>query len=195
MSRIAYYRVSTSDQSIDAQRLALGGNFDNEFDDSGISGATLAAERPGFSKLLQYIREGDTLHIYAIDRLGRDALDVQATVRHLLDKGIIIDVRGLGTIGKGVGELIVAVLAQVADMERNRIVERCESGRAAARASLAATGKTHKGKISLGRPKAADPAEVASWRRDNKASITKTMAQFNLSKATVARYCASNVAA
>jgi putative DNA-invertase from lambdoid prophage Rac len=190
MSRIAYYRVSTSDQSIEAQRSALGGSFDKEFDDSGVSGSTLAADRPGFSKLLGYIRDGDTLYIYAIDRLGRDALDVQATVRRLLDMGVAVDVRGLGTIGKGVGELIVAVLAQVADMERNRIIERCESGRAAARASLAATGKTHRGKTSMGRPKAADPVEVAKWRRDNNATISATMIRFGLSKATVARYCA-----
>ena len=189
MSRIAYYRVSSRDQSIEAQRMALGGNFDKEFDDSGVSGAVPAADRPGFGKLLSYIREGDTLYVYAIDRLGRDALDVQATVRALMDKGITLDVRGLGPIGKGVGELIVAVLAQVADMERNRIIERCEGGRAAARASLEATGKTHRGKTSLGRPRAADPVEVANWRRDNKASISKTMAQFGLSKATVARYC------
>lgn len=105
--------------------------------------------------------------------------------------GVIIDVRGLGTIGKGVGELIVAVLAQVADMERNRIIERCNSGRAAAKAALATTGRTHRGKTSMGRPKAADPVEVVQWRRDNKASLTRTMAHFGLSKATVARYCSS----
>jgi len=191
MSRIAYYRVSTTDQSIEAQRLALGGIFDKEFDDSGVSGATLAVDRPGFAKLMSYIREGDSLHIYAIDRLGRDALDVQATVRRFLDMGVIVEVLGLGTIATGVGELIVAVLAQVADMERKRITERCESGRAAARAALAATGRTHKGKASLGRPKAADPNEVVNWRRDNNASISRTMAQFGLSKATVSRYCAS----
>lgn len=191
MSRIAYYRVSTIGQSIDAQRQALGGGFDREFDDSGVSGAILAADRPGFAKLLSYVREGDTLCIYALDRLGRDALDVQATVRALLAKGVTLDIHGLGPIGKGVGELIVAVLAQIADMERQRIKERCDAGRDAAKASLAATGKTHRGKVSLGRPKAADATEVASWRKANGASISQTMAQFGISKATVARYCAA----
>lgn len=71
MSRIAYYRVSTNDQSIEAQRTAMGGSFDREFTDEGVSGGTVAAERPGFAALLSYIREGDTLHVYAIDRLGR----------------------------------------------------------------------------------------------------------------------------
>jgi putative DNA-invertase from lambdoid prophage Rac len=190
MSRIAYYRVSTDQQSVEAQRQSLGGNFDREFADEGVSGAVLAADRPGFGALLSYIREGDTLYVYALDRLGRDALDVQATVRRLLNMGVTLDVQGLGAIGRGVGELIVAVLAQIADMERARIKERCDSGRTAARASLAATGRTHRGKASLGRPKVADAAEVASWRRTNSASIAQTMAQFGISRATVARYCA-----
>jgi putative DNA-invertase from lambdoid prophage Rac len=197
MSRIAYYRVSTEGQSIDAQRNALGGGFEQEFEDIGVSGATLAADRPGFGKLLSYIRNGDTLYVYALDRLGRDALDVQGTVRGLLDRGVTLDVRGLGPIGRGVGELIVAVLAQIADMERNRIKERCDAGREAARASLATTGKTHRGATGLGRRLAVhgqgiSPADVAAWRQANGASISQTMAQFRISKATVARYCAAS---
>ena len=191
MSRIAYYRVSTGDQSVEAQRQALGGQFDKEFVDDGVSGATSAATRPGFAKLLSYVREGDTIYVYALDRLGRDVLDVQAMVRRLLDMGVTLDVHGLGPIGRGVGELIVAVLAQIADMERMRIKERCDSGRAAARASLEATGRTHKGKASLGRPKAADAAQVAAWRREHRATIAATMAHFGISRATVARYCAA----
>lgn len=190
MSRIAYLRVSTDDQSVEAQRHALGSDFDREFADEGVSGATRAQDRPGFGALLQYIREGDTLHVYALDRLGRDALDVQATVRRLLDMGATLEVRGLGPIGRGVGELIVAVLAQIADMERQRITERCADGRAKAREALSATGRTHRGKAGLGRKYAGDPAEVAGWRKANGASIRRTCEHFGLSKATVARYCA-----
>ncbi|GBH31359.1 recombinase family protein [Sphingobium xenophagum] len=191
MTRIAYYRVSTGGQSIEAQRQALGGGFDREFTDEGVSGATMAADRPGFAKLMNYLREGDTVFVAALDRLGRDALDVQATVRRLLDMDVTLDVKGLGAIGRGVGELIVAVLAQIADMERARIKERCDAGRDAARASLAATGQTHRGKASLGRPKSADASEVAAWRKANAASITQTMVRFGISRATVARYCAA----
>lgn len=191
MSRIAYYRVSTGGQSIETQRQALGGDFEREFVDEGVSGGIPAARRSGFAQLLGYVREEDVLHIHALDRLGRDALDVQATVRALLDKGVTVEVHGLGQIGRGVGELIVAVLAQIAEMERQRIRERCDAGRAAARASLAATGLTHKGKASLGRPKAANAGEVAAWRRANGASISQTMAHFGISKATVSRYCAA----
>lgn len=133
---------------------------------------------------------GFTVLVYAVDRLGRDALDVQSTVRALLEKGVSVHVHGLGLIGRGVGELILAVLAQVADMERQRIRERCETGRNVARAALAETGKTHKGKASLGRPFAESAEKVKSWRDENSASIAKTAERFGLSISTVKRYCA-----
>lgn len=186
--RFAYYRVSTADQSVEAQRHALGGPFDKEFNDNGVSGAVMAAERPGFAKLLEQIRTGDALHVYAVDRLGRDALDVQTTVRRLMRDGVTVHVHGLGAISGDIGELILAVLAQVADLERRKIRERTEAGRKAARASLEATGKTHRGKDSLGRPKAADAAEVVAWRQREGASIKVTAQRFGLSEATVKRY-------
>jgi len=188
MSRIAYYRVSTADQSIASQRGAMGGTFDKEFVDEGVSGASLAATRQGFGELLSYVREGDTVCVYAVDRLGRDALDVQATVRRLIDAGVTVDIHGLGPIGRGVGELILAVLAQVADMERQRIAERTAAGREEARRSLAATGRTHRGKTSMGRPNAADPTEVVAWRKEHGASIAATAKQFGISTASVSRY-------
>jgi putative DNA-invertase from lambdoid prophage Rac len=190
MSRIAYYRVSTSDQSIESQRTAMGGTFDEEYKDEGVSGSTLAATRQGFGDLLKYIRKGDTLYVYAVDRLGRDALDVQSTVRDLLKKGISVHIHGLGLIAEGVGELILAVLAQVADMERKKIIERTAAGRATAQEHLRETGKTHKGKLSMGRPRQADPVEVTMWKQENKASISVTAEHFNLSLSTVKRYCA-----
>lgn len=194
MSLIAYYRVSTNDQSIETQRKILGDSlgvakFDREFYDEGISGSTPAASRKGFKALLDYIREGDTLYVYAVDRLGRDALDIQSTIRDLLYKDVTLVVQGLGAVGKGVGELIIAVLAQVADMERQRINERTAHGRETAKISLGKTGKTHRGKDSLGRPLKADAKAVVEWRKVNNASISKTAKQFGLSESTVKRYC------
>ena len=187
-AQIAYFRVSTKDQSVEAQRTALGGKFDKEFQDEGVSGSVLAADRPGFAELLKFVREGDTVFVSAVDRLGRDALDVQTTVRALLGKGVSVDVKGLGVIGRGVGELIVAVLAQVAQMEKDRILDRCEGGRVTARLSLAATGRTHRGKASLGRPVTCDAAAVMAWKTANSASIAKTAEQFKVSTATIKRY-------
>jgi putative DNA-invertase from lambdoid prophage Rac len=193
MSHIAYYRVSHTSQSIESQKAALtnAGLIEREFVDEGVSGAIPAENRPGFAELLNYIRQGDTLHVYSIDRLGRDAIDVQTTIRKLINKGVTIEVNGLGQIGRGVGELIVSVLAQVADMERARINERTAAGRALAKTTHEATGKTHKGKETLGRPAKANAEEVKAWREKEKKSISETAKHFGLSDSTVKRYCAT----
>jgi putative DNA-invertase from lambdoid prophage Rac len=193
--RIAYYRVSTIDQSIESQRSAMGGDFAMEFLDEGVSGAIPAAKRPGFAAMLQGLTKGATVHVYAVDRLGRDAIDVQSTVRDLLARGVSVHVHGLGLISKGAGELILAVLAQVADMERQKITERTAAGRQAARESLARTGLTHRGKASLGRPAKESAQNVAAWRLANGASVAQTAEHWGLSTATVKRYCREGVPA
>lgn len=188
MARIAYYRVSTSTQTIEAQRAALDVPFDKEFSDEAVSGSVIAAARPQFAAMLEYIREADTLHVYAIDRLGRDAIDIQKTVRQLLDKGVTLHVRGLGVIASGVGEVIVAVLAQIAQMERNAIAERTSAGLQAARKMLEETGFTQNGATSLGRPPARDAGEVRAWRLAHRASLSATARHFGISLSTVKRY-------
>lgn len=188
MAHIAYFRVSTTNQSIESQRKAMGGVFDQEFIDEGISGGALSASRQAFGALLKCIRKGDTLFVYAVDRLGRDAIDVQSTVRDLLKRGISVNIHGLGLIAEGVGELILTVLAQVASLEKARINERTAAGRATARESLQKTGRTHKGKASLGWPFLADPVAIAKWRKEHKASIKMTAEHWKLSTATVKRY-------
>lgn len=76
-------------------------------------------------------------------------------------------------------------------MERMRIKERCAAGRDVARKALAATQRTHRGKMSLGRSKIHNPKVVATWRRENDASISQTARQFQISLPTVKRYCAA----
>ncbi len=67
--------------------------------------------------------------------------------------------------GGELGEIVFALMAQFAQMERNRIITRTQAGRAKAAETLAATGKTHNGKTSMGgRKMLADPAVVKQWR-------------------------------
>jgi putative DNA-invertase from lambdoid prophage Rac len=68
----------------------------------------MAASPPGFGKIMGPIRSGDTFQIYAIDRLGRDALVFQSTVRRLLQAGVAVDIYGLGQIGRGVSGAVGA---------------------------------------------------------------------------------------
>ena len=185
--RIAYFRVSTNGQSIEVQRAELGGNFDREFQDVGVSGAVLARQRPGMAELLNYARSGDTVYVYAVDRLGRDSIDVQSTVRSLLDKKVQLHVHGIGPIAGEAGKLVLALLAQIAEMERTRIAERTQAGRKLANETLEKTGKTHRGKESMGRPFAHQPAEIVAWRTANQASIAKAAEHFGISIATVKR--------
>ncbi|WP_342657228.1 recombinase family protein [Sphingomonas sp. NY01] len=192
MARIAYYRVSTSTQSIEAQRSAMAGPFDKEFKDEGVGGHVLARDRDGFAEMMAYVREADTLYVYAIDRLGRDAIDIQQTVRLLREKGVALDVKGLGVISGSVGDLIVAILAQIAEMERAIIRERTAAGRELARKQLDTDGTTQNGAKSLGRPPARDAAEVRAWRKENDASLLDTAKHFGISLSTVKRYLSSS---
>lgn len=190
MTDIAYFRVSTFDQSIDSQRHTLAKTFDKEFIDDGVSGATIAANRPAFRQMLDYMRAGDTVFVTAIDRLGRDSIDVQTTYRdHFKAKGVRLFVAGLGLVEGETGDLILTLFAQFAQMERNRILARTSAGKALAAETLARTGKTHRGKTALGRSPTVDPTVIKAWRKDNQASIAQTAKHFDVSASTVARAC------
>lgn len=196
MATVYYLRVSTRDQSIESQRTALGvpANVDplTVFTDEGVSGAIDALARPGFAKCVAYLRAGDVLRVSALDRLGRNAIDVQQTFAMLIGKGVIVDVLGMGVIAGDVGKLLVTILSGVAQLERARIAQRTEAGRQAAKASLAGpTGRTHRGKASLGRPFTTDPAAIKAWRTQHDASQQATADHFGVSVATVKRACAS----
>src|SRR3954462_1786768 len=86
MATFGYGRVSTQDQTTDNQRMEIeraGYSIDYWFADEGVSGAVLAVQRPQFREMLTKIRNGELLVVTKIDRLGRDAVDIQQTVKLL----------------------------------------------------------------------------------------------------------------
>ena len=89
---IGYARVSTGDQTTDTQVHALKEvyNVDKWFTDEAVSGVIKAKERKGLGALLSYVREGDKVVVYSIDRLGRDTIDVLTTVEELKEKSVAI---------------------------------------------------------------------------------------------------------
>jgi DNA invertase Pin-like site-specific DNA recombinase len=146
MATFAYGRVSTAEQSADNQKLeieAAGHVVDYWFADT-ISGKTSASQRPEFAALLGQIRNGETLVVAKLDRLGRDAQDVGATVKLLANRKISVIVLQLGKLDltSPAGKLMLTMLAAVAEMERDMLVERTQAGLARAKSE----GKT------LGRP-------------------------------------------
>jgi DNA invertase Pin-like site-specific DNA recombinase len=79
MAVFAYTRVSTAEQNPENQKLEIqqsGRNIDYWFTDHGVSGSIQTSRRPELQKLLHQIRDGETLVVTKLDRLGRDAIDV-----------------------------------------------------------------------------------------------------------------------
>lgn len=147
MATFAYGRVSTKDQTTENQRQEIeraGYKVEYWFSDEGVSGKVHASQRAQFAKMLQQIRDGETLVVSKLDRLGRDAQDVGATIKALAARHIEVIVLQLGKLdlGSPAGKLMLNMLAAVAEMERDLLVERTQSGLARAKAA---------GKV-LGRP-------------------------------------------
>jgi len=147
MATFAYGRVSTKDQTTENQKLEIqsaGYPVDYWYADEGVSGSTQASQRPQFSKMLQQIRDRERLVVTKLDRLGRDAQDVGATIKLLAARKIEVIVLQLGKLDltSAAGKLMLTMLAAMAEMERDLLIERTQAGLARAKAE----GKT------LGRP-------------------------------------------
>lgn len=181
---IAYTRVSSDGQSIDAQRHAIGQRYnvseDGWFTDEATSGTTKARDRKGFSALFNYARKGDTVVVAAIDRLGRNTIDVLETVEALKAKGItVISMREGFDLSHPTGKLMLTLLAGVAELERENIKARQMAGIAKAKAD----GR------KLGAPKQHDDGAIAAWRKETGSSIQATADHWKVSTATVKRAC------
>ncbi|MBI6887218.1 recombinase family protein [Pseudomonas putida] len=181
MAIVGYARVSTGEQDVAAQKHSLGKySVEEWFEDQGVSGAVPALERPGCSAMLAYVRKGDTVVVSAVDRLGRDTIDVLSTVQALQAKGVsVISEREGFDLSKPVGKAMLTMLSAVAELERSNIKARQMAGIERAKAD----GK------ALGRKATVDPAVVSTWRKENAASIAQTAEHFGISTATVKRCC------
>ncbi|EOC1344934.1 recombinase family protein [Cronobacter dublinensis] len=131
-SVIAYVRVSTSDQTIENQKQQIkdaGYQVGKWFSDEAVSGGIKATERKGFGDLLNYVREGDTLIVIAIDRLGRNTIDVLSTVETLQAKGVkVISLREGFDLSTPVGKAMLTMMAGLASLEKDLIAERRTAG-------------------------------------------------------------------
>lgn len=148
MSRVfAYCRVSTSDQTTDnqVQEIATAG-FDvnpKRIIAETVSGSVAASERAGFGQLLNKLEAGDVLVVTKLDRLGRNAMDVRATVEALTGMGVRVHCLALGGVDltSAAGKMTMGVIAAVAEFERDLLIERTQSGLARARAEGKALGR------------------------------------------------------
>jgi len=130
---VGYARVSTTDQNLDLQRDALtAAGCERIFQDT-VSGAK--SERPGLTATLDYLRAGDALVVWRLDRLGRSLPHLLQTVSELEDRGVGFRSlqEAIDTTTSG-GRLVFQLFGALAEFERNIIRERTQAGLVAARA-------------------------------------------------------------
>lgn len=180
---IGYARVSTREQTLNLQQDALQKAGCEKVYSDEISG--VKAERPGLQQALEYVRTGDTLVVWRLDRLGR-------SLKHLIETITALEQRGIGfkslnenidTTTSG-GKLVFHLFGALAEFERDLIRERTKAGLAAARA---------RGRMG-GRPKAAavnTAKKVEMVQRlyaDKSNSISDICATLRVSRSTLYRY-------
>lgn len=186
MARVfAYCRVSTADQTTENQLIEIeSAGFHvapNRMITETISGSVPASERPGFAGLLNKLEDGDVLVVTKLDRLGRNAMDVRATVEALTGLGVRVHCLALGGVDltSAAGKMTMGVLAAVAEFERDLLIERTQSG--LARAKAAGT--------QLGRPQALSHADGADAleKLSKGLSVASVAREFKTSRQTIMR--------
>ena len=124
---IGYARVSTQDQNLELQREALSKAGCKKVFEDKVSGTR--ADRPGLAKTLEMLREGDTLVVWKLDRLGRSVKQLVDLVGDLHKHGVqfrsLTDSIDTGTPS---GRFFFHVMASLAEMERELTVERTRAG-------------------------------------------------------------------
>jgi putative DNA-invertase from lambdoid prophage Rac len=181
----AYVRVSTAGQTTDNQVLEIeSAGFKVEprrIITETISGSVAIAQREGFTRLLDKLEAGDVLVVTKLDRLGRNAMDVSATITKLAELGVRVHCLALGGVDltSSTGKLTMQVINAVAEFERDLLVERTQAGLIRAKAE----GKT------LGRPSSLtdDQRRDVEQRLVAGASVSTLAREFKTSRQTIMR--------
>lgn len=177
---IGYARVSTQDQDTEMQRVALAEAGCEKVFTEKASGAR--RDRPELASALQYVRKGDTIVVWKLDRLARSLRQLIETVEELEVRGVGLRslTESIDTTTNG-GKLVFHLFAALAEFERGLIRERTFAGLAAARA---------RGRIG-GRPRQLDDEKLAVARAllaQPDFTVAAVARQVGVSPATLYRY-------
>ena len=177
---IGYARVSTHDQTLNLQLDALKAAGCTRIFEDHISGTK--TERVGLQDAMSHLREGDTLVVWRLDRLGRSLKHLIETITDLQERGIGFKSlqENIDTTSPG-GKLIFHVFGALAEFERDLIRERTQAGLEAARS---------RGRVG-GRPKALSQSKAELARRmyaDRNNSVNEICKTLGISRMTLWRY-------
>ena len=182
---IAYCRVSTLGQTAENQIReieAAGFAVENRrLVTDTVFGSSAIEPRPNFMKLLDRLERDDVLVVTKLDRLGRNSIDVQQTVKNLGKAGVRVHCLALGSVDltSPAGKMTMGVIAAVAQFERDLLIERTLSGQATARAK-----STNFGRKPL---LSAEGRQRALQRLAGGASISAVARETKASRATIMR--------
>lgn len=186
MSRLfAYCRVSTNEQTIENQALAIRqAGYDVEphrVISETVSGGVQAMKRKEFADMINHkLEAGDVLVVLKLDRLGRDNIDVQNTIAMLIKRGIKVISLDLPVknLTSAEGKLMLQMFSAFAEFEKARITERTSEGLKRAKQQG----------IKLGRPVAIDTRKRVQDAKQQGLSQSKASTYLGLSIATVKRH-------
>ena len=179
MAKIGYIRVSTIEQNTDRQEISLSEIGMNRIFIEKLSGKN--TDRPELKKMLDYLREGDTLYIESISRLARSIKDLIYIIQKLEDKKIaLISLKENIDTFTPQGRFMLTIFGAMAELERENMMQRQREGILAARI---------KGR-KFGRPRIDMPDEwekvVNNWKRGDITAI-EAMRKLNLNRGTFYR--------
>ena len=131
-ARVSTFRQAKGGNSLEDQKERLRAAGAEEIYTDVFTGRKM--DRPQLQRLRKKLREGDTLIVTKLDRLGRSVAQASAMITELLDAGITINVLDLGILSNGsVSTLMRNILLSFAQFERDMIIERTQEGKAVAR--------------------------------------------------------------
>ena len=180
---IGYALVSTIEQTLDLQQDALRKAGCEQLFTDRISGAK--SERPGLKQALDFVRNGDVLVVWKLDRLGRSLKQLIEIVAELQTRNIGFRslTENIDTTSPG-GKLIFHIFGSLAEFERDLIRERTLAGLAAARARGRRGGRPRAVSLNDERKR----ARAQALYNDKHYTIKDICEMLNISRATLYRY-------
>ena len=179
MSKVGYIRVSSIDQNTDRQEVALKELKVDKIFAEKLSGKN--TNRPELHRMLDYVREGDTLYIESISRLARSTRDLLSLVKILQEKGVdLVSLKENIDTTTPQGRFILTIFAALSELERENILQRQREGIEIAKQN---------GKV-LGRPVIESPKDwdkvITLWNR-GEITAREAMKRLNMNRGTFYR--------
>lgn len=184
MATYFYSRVSTDMQTVENQQEVArtsGMTIDHWFADEGVSGGVKCFDRPQFKVMVAQMEAGSTIVTTAVDRIGRNTVDVIQTIEKLAKMGISVFIMTFGKIDltSEIGMMVLTIGAAFAQMEKTAIKRRTKEGMA----------RVKKQGVKLGQPLKITPEQLGKMyeMEEEGMNVNRIATEFGMQRNTVDR--------